>query len=69
MTNMTPEEFAVQVADALSVSTFAEARRLVDHARAWSTVFYDGNIPQSLDSQLQRLEKQKWECLTMHDAG
>lgn len=53
---LTPEEFVQQISDSLPDSTNRESRRLLDHARAWATVFYEGEIPPLLLNRLQRLE-------------
>lgn len=54
--SLTPERFLEEVAAVLPRSTYAEGSRLLEHARAWATVFYAGAIPEPLGYQLRTLE-------------
>jgi hypothetical protein len=54
--SLTPTEFIDEIAANFPKLTLRETRRLLDHARAWATVFFDGEIPPLLASRLQNLE-------------
>lgn len=53
---LSPEQFADEIAFVLPRSVPAERTRLLDHARAWATVYYTGDVPQALTDRLRRLE-------------
>lgn len=55
---LSPERFLDEVAAALPNSSYTEGQRLLEHARAWTTVFYDGAIPEQLAYRLSTLEGQ-----------
>lgn len=56
--SLSPERFLDEVAAALPHSSYTEGKRLLEHARAWSTVFYAGAIPEDLSYRLSALEGQ-----------
>ena len=53
---LSPEDFLHQVEIVMPVSTGEEQQRLLQHARAWATVYYDGNLPAELTHNLTQLE-------------
>jgi hypothetical protein len=54
---MSPEEFISGAFVAMPELSRKEGLRLIEHGWAWATVFYDGVVPPSLLTQLERLEK------------
>lgn len=53
---LSPESFLDEVAAALPRSSYTEGQRLLEHARAWATVFYAGALPTELGYRLRTLE-------------
>lgn len=65
---LSPEDFVRDIEQALPNCSPKEGARLVEHANAWATDRYDGEIPEPLLNRLKRLEAQ-CRTLTMHAAG
>jgi hypothetical protein len=57
---LTPEIFLNQVEKALSQSTQQERDRLLEHARAWAVVFYDGEVLPAIEHRMESLEA-RWQ--------
>lgn len=55
---LSPEEFVHEVSVAFPQSTQREKQRLVEHARAWATVYYGGYVPTLLADRIHKLEVQ-----------
>lgn len=55
---LTAEQFAETVRLALPVSSGAERKRLIEHAKAWATVQYNGDVPAPLVDKLSQMERQ-----------
>jgi hypothetical protein len=53
---LTPEEFVSRLGNVLPRCVHTEQDRLLRQARAWATVYHDGDVPQSLDFSLRILE-------------
>lgn len=56
--SLDPTEFISGIAVVLPRSVSKERQRLLEHARAWSVVFYAGFIPAKTETQLRQLEAQ-----------
>ena len=54
---LTPEQFTNEVERALPISIPSEQKRLLEQARAWAVVSYQGSVPESQHQQLTRLEE------------
>jgi hypothetical protein len=54
---LTPEEFTGRIERALPLSIPEEQKRLIEHARAWAIVTYDGAVPEFLDKRLENMEE------------
>jgi hypothetical protein len=54
---LTPEQFTHEMERALPLSIPSEQKRLLEQARAWAIVSYQGNVPESLNRQLTSLEE------------
>jgi hypothetical protein len=55
---LTPEQFVNEVESALPQSISTERKRLLEQARAWAVVSYDGEMPEALAQRIQSLEAQ-----------
>lgn len=53
---ITPLEFIQNIQQAAPRLSESELTRLKKHARAWATVFYQADIPASLERSLRELE-------------
>lgn len=54
---LSAEQFAETVRVALPVSSEAERKRLIAHAKAWATVQYNGDVPAKLADKLAEMER------------
>ena len=54
---LTPEQFTKEVERVLPISIPSEQKRLLEHARVWAVVSYQGSVPESLHQQLTSLEE------------
>jgi hypothetical protein len=56
---LTPEEYLAELRAALPSLSKTETARMLEHGRAWATVFYHGSIPAEVNSEFDELEA-KW---------
>jgi hypothetical protein len=55
---LTPEQFVEDLEDVLPGSSPEEAKRLIEHARAWAIVYYEAEVPRALQARIHSLEEE-----------
>lgn len=55
---LTPEQFVDELEDVLPRSSSEEAKRLIEHARAWAIVYYEAEVPRELQARINSLEEE-----------
>jgi hypothetical protein len=55
---LTPEQFVDELEDALPGASPEEAKRLIEHARAWAIVYYEAEVPRELQARINSLEEE-----------
>lgn len=66
---LSPEQFISAATATMSQLSPKEAFRIFEHASSWTTVFYNGDVPQETANQLNELEMLCRRCLITRADG